>query len=107
MVSTLYVEFRPARAEDASRLEAIRSAAFAPVFASFRSILGDELYDLAQRREDEAQEALLASLLASDSTWELYVAHVAGELVGYQMKSGPLPGGAQGAYELGFVRVTE
>jgi ribosomal protein S18 acetylase RimI-like enzyme len=74
---------RRARPEDEPRLQAIRRAAFAPVFASFRSLLGDELYDLAQRREDEAQEAMLSSLLAPDSLWELYVAEFDGETVGF------------------------
>jgi hypothetical protein len=48
------LKFRRAHADESGRLDAIRRAAFAPVFASFRSILGDEIYDLAQRREDEA-----------------------------------------------------
>jgi len=65
------LEFRRALPEDMGRLQDIRRAAFAPVFASFRSILGDELYELAQRRDDEAQEGLLASLLPADSGWEL------------------------------------
>jgi ribosomal protein S18 acetylase RimI-like enzyme len=75
--------FRRAFPEDEPRLQAIRRAAFAPVFASFRSLLGDELYDLAQRREDEAQEAMLSSLLAPDSVWELYVAESGGEIAGF------------------------
>jgi hypothetical protein len=77
------LHFRHARAEDAARLQAIRRAAFAPVFASFRSILGDELYELAQRREDEAQEGMLTSLMAADSGWELYVAQSGDEIVGF------------------------
>lgn len=77
------LHFRHARPEDESRLQAIRRSAFAPVFTSFRSILGDEIYDLAQRREDEAQESLLTSLLAADSGWALYVAQSADEVVGF------------------------
>lgn len=77
------VVHRHARPEDAARLQAIRRAAFAPVFASFRSILGDEIYGLAQRREDEAQEGLLTSLMAADSGWELYVAQSGDETVGF------------------------
>lgn len=77
------LQFRRARPEDAERLEAIRRAAFAPVFASFRSILGEELYDLAQRREDEAQDGMLASLLAVESPWTLYVAQSGEEIVGF------------------------
>jgi len=75
--------FRQACPEDEPRLQAIRRAAFAPVFASFRSILGDELYDLAQRREDESQEAMLTSLLAPGSEWEVYVAESGGEIAGF------------------------
>lgn len=77
------LHFRHARPEDAARLQAIRRAAFAPVFASFRSILGDEIYELAQRRDDEAQEGLLASLMAADSGWTLYVAQSGDEVVGF------------------------
>jgi GNAT superfamily N-acetyltransferase len=77
------LQFRPARPEDASRLQAIRAAAFAPVFASFRSILGDEIYDVAQRRDDEAHDGVLASLLATDSGWTVYVAQHGSELVGF------------------------
>ncbi|WP_437735055.1 N-acetyltransferase family protein [Sorangium sp. So ce1335] len=77
------LHFRHARPEDAARLQAIRRAAFAPVFASFRSILGDEIYDLAQRRSDEAQEGLLTSLMAADSGWELYVAQAGEEIAGF------------------------
>ena len=75
--------FRLARPQDAHRLQAIRAAAFAPVFASFRALLGDEIYEIAQRREDDAQEALLTSLLAPDSIWELYVACTGDAIVGF------------------------
>ncbi|HEX6271511.1 MAG TPA: GNAT family N-acetyltransferase [Polyangiaceae bacterium] len=75
--------FRRARPDDAPRLDAIRRAAFEPVFASFRSILGDELYEAAQRQSDDGQGDLLASLLAGDSGWSLYVAESRGEIVGF------------------------
>jgi GNAT superfamily N-acetyltransferase len=74
---------RRARPDDAPRLQAIRRAAFAPIFASFRSILGEELYELAQRLDDDGQEGLLASLLASDSPWAMYVAELGDEAVGF------------------------
>src|SRR5690606_11697444 len=57
--------------------------AFAPIFASFRSILGDDLYPLVQAREDEAQQNLLASLLAPGSGWEVFVAETADGVVGF------------------------
>src|SRR5688572_24508102 len=74
---------RPVRAEDAARLQEIRRAAFAPVFASFRSILGDEIYAAAQARDDEAQGYYLASMLKAGAPWEVYVAEVAGDVVGF------------------------
>ena len=75
--------FRRARPADAARLQAIRRAAFAPIFAAFRALLGDDVYDLAQRRSDEAQEGLLDSLLAEGSEWEVFVAEVDGALAGF------------------------
>jgi GNAT superfamily N-acetyltransferase len=77
------LQFRRPRPDDASRIEAIRRAAFAPVFASFRSILGDDIYEVAQRRDDEAQAELLASLLAGSAGWELHVAEMSGAIVGF------------------------
>jgi GNAT superfamily N-acetyltransferase len=53
------------------------------VFASFRSLLGDAIYDLAQRRQDEAQEGLLTSLMSPDPGRELYVALLADQIVGF------------------------
>lgn len=74
---------RPAVANDLPHLQRVREAAFAPVFAAFRAMLGDELYERVQAREDEAQQALLASLCARDSGWEVHVADVAGAVVGF------------------------
>ena len=53
------------------------------MFASFHAILGEDLYNLAQAREDEAQAQLLASLLAPDSGWEVYAAERASVVVGF------------------------
>jgi GNAT superfamily N-acetyltransferase len=77
------LEFRRALPEDMGRLQEIRRAAFAPVFASFRSILGADLYEIAQKRDDEAQEDLLASLLPAESGWELFVVGAGAQLVGF------------------------
>jgi GNAT superfamily N-acetyltransferase len=81
MPSSLHI--RLSHAEDAPRLQAIRQAAFAPVFASFRSLLGDDIYDLAQRRQDEAQADLLAKLLAGEPGWTLYTAASGDVIVGF------------------------
>ncbi|ABW32952.1 GNAT family N-acetyltransferase [Acaryochloris marina] len=77
------VVIRSANSTDLPYLENIRKAAFAPVFASFRKILGDEIYNLAQAHEDEAQGELLASLLAPDSDWEVYTAVIDSSVVGF------------------------
>lgn len=74
---------RPARADDLPILQEIRRAAFAPVFASFRTMLGDELYELVQARDDDAHPELLASLLVPESHWEIHVAEAAGAVVGF------------------------
>ena len=74
---------RPARTDDLPLLQEIRRAAFAPVFASFRTMLGDELYELVQSRDDQAHPELLASLLAPESNWEVHVAEAAGAVVGF------------------------
>lgn len=74
---------RPVNADDAPRLEAIRRAAFAPIFDSFRSMLGEEIYELAQAREDNAQGELLSSLLEPDSGWEVYAAEADGTVIGF------------------------
>lgn len=80
---TPHVQMRPAQAADGPRLDQIRQAAFAPVFASFRALLGDDLYELAQARSDEAQGQYLASLLQPGSGWEVYVAEAAGGVAGF------------------------
>ena len=68
---------------DLPRLEAIRKAAFRPVFASFREILGDVIYETAQKQEDEAQEAMLVSLFDSDSIWTTWKAELENKIVGF------------------------
>lgn len=82
-VSGLNVVMRPADAEDLPQLEAIRQAAFVPIFASFRSILGEEIYELAQATEDRAQDELLASAIAPESGWQVHAAEADGTLIGF------------------------
>src|SRR5690606_18108185 len=60
-----------------------RQAAFAPVFASFRELLGEEIYRRAQAHEDAAQGELLTSLLGKDSIWEVYCAELQTQVVGF------------------------
>jgi ribosomal protein S18 acetylase RimI-like enzyme len=70
------ITLRPAAAADSQRLQDIRARAFATVFASFRSLLGDFVYDHAQRPQDEAQEELLLKLIQGREGWELWVAEI-------------------------------
>lgn len=78
-----HLVIRTAEAADLPRLQEIREAAFAPVFASFRSILGETIYDVAQAHEDAAQAEYLASLLEASPEWDVYTAELSGELVGF------------------------
>ena len=75
--------FRKANADDQIVLENLRMEAFSPIFASFRKILGTEIYELAQKREDDEQSELLSSMFSKDSKWDLYVAEVSNEIVGF------------------------
>ena len=77
------VVMRPAHANDLPHLEDVRQAAFSPIFSSFRSILGEKIYDLAQAPEDEVQDELLVSLLTPKSDWEVYAAEIDSHIVGF------------------------
>ena len=77
------ISVRKANLNDQITLEHLRAEAFSPIFASFRKILGDEIYDLAQKREDDEQSKLLSSMFSSESEWNLYVVEVKNEIVGF------------------------
>lgn len=74
---------REALASELPVLEEIRQEAFRPVFASFREMLGDEVYRIAQQPEDEGQQELLRSLLEKGSEWRVHVAERGAEVVGF------------------------
>lgn len=82
-LSIINVAIRPAITNDLPYFENIRQAAFEPVFASFRSILGEKIYAIAQAHEDEAQGEYLSSLLASDSEWKVYAAELNRTIIGF------------------------
>jgi ribosomal protein S18 acetylase RimI-like enzyme len=77
------LSIRRARDSDAAHLEDVRRAAFAPVFASFRALLGEEISQVTQIRDDQEQAEYLNSLFEPDSGWELYVAEQGGVVVGF------------------------
>jgi GNAT superfamily N-acetyltransferase len=74
---------RPALGSDHKKAESIRQSAFEPVFASFKSILGNDIYNLAQAAEDNAQCGILAELFEPNSEWELHIAELSGSTVGF------------------------
>lgn len=74
---------RPASAHDVPYLQIVRRAAFAPVFASFRAILGDELDALVHANADQEQADLLAAMFTPDTPWEVHVAERDGVIVGF------------------------
>ena len=77
------VTIRPVHSDDTTRLDEIRHRAFAPVFASFRAILGPNITQLTQTNSDAEQSQYLMSILAPDSDWEVYVATLADNVVGF------------------------
>ena len=77
------ITFRLSHDDDLPILEDIRQKAFAPVFASFRNILGNEIYILAQEPEDNRQSELLSSMFLPESKWELFVVELSGEIIGF------------------------
>jgi GNAT superfamily N-acetyltransferase len=74
---------RPATKADATVLQAIRAAAFAPIFSAFQEVMGEVVYDLVQRRDDAAQATLLASLLEDDADRRVHVAMLDGVAAGF------------------------
>ena len=77
------VSYRLASEFDHARLDEIRIAAFAPIFRSFKQILGDTIYSIAQEHEDLAQAEMLTEILGSESPWTVYVVEMNETIVGF------------------------
>lgn len=75
--------FRESKRNDLPILEEIREKAFAPIFASFQKILGEQIYALAQEPEDIQQSELLRAMFSPDTVWQIYVAELSDEIVGF------------------------
>jgi GNAT superfamily N-acetyltransferase len=69
--------------DDLPRFEVIRAAAYESVFASFRAVLGDAIYEVAQAHEDAAHHEVLTSLFRPDSVWEVYSVRLDDVIVGF------------------------
>jgi ribosomal protein S18 acetylase RimI-like enzyme len=74
---------RRAAPEDLPSLQAVRAAAFAPVFESFRVLLGDEVAVVTQVDADQKQADYLTTLLDDGGPWEVFAAERSDEIVGF------------------------
>lgn len=74
---------RRANIADLPRLQEIRLNAFEPIFRSFREILGEVIYKVAQQHEDEAQAGLLPDMFKPESEWELFVIEQKTDVLGF------------------------
>lgn len=77
------IEIRPFAPADLPRLHEVREAAFAPVFASFRALVGEEIASVALANAEPEQAAHLDELCAAGSKAEVYVALLDGVIVGF------------------------
>ena len=80
---SLRLAIRLANPTDLPALQAIRAAAFAPVFRSFHELVGAEIADTAFRTIDEEQAELLAGLAERGPDKELHVALADGRSCGF------------------------
>lgn len=77
------ISFRPVEPGDLPRLHEIRTAAFEPVFRSFRQILGEPIAGTAITAAEREQAELLDHLCAADSPDEVFVVVQEGQLVAF------------------------
>lgn len=68
---------------DLPSLQAIRAAAFAPVFASFRAIVGPEIAALGLATSEQEQAGLLDAIAKPDSGHVLAVAEIGNAPAGF------------------------
>jgi GNAT superfamily N-acetyltransferase len=80
---TEYVTFRPFERDDFPAMQAVRKAAYAPVFRSFREIVGPEIAAVAFAKADEEHVAYLDSLCEPQDGRHLFVALVGDTIVGF------------------------
>lgn len=77
------VQIRRFESGDLPALQEIRRAAFAPVFLSFREMVGDEIAAIAFASADEEQAGLLDQICAAGSGHEILVITLGSEPVGF------------------------
>jgi ribosomal protein S18 acetylase RimI-like enzyme len=74
---------RPFEPDDLPALQRIRQAAFAPVFQSFRDIVGEQIAALALADADAEQAKLLDDICTADSGHRVLVVTLGDEIVGF------------------------
>ena len=76
-------DIRPFKPGDLPAMQRVRQAAFAPVFRSFRTIVGEEIAALAFADADAEQAKLLDAICAAGSGHHVLVATIGDALVGF------------------------
>lgn len=74
---------RPYAAADLSAMQEVRRLAFAPVFQSFRDIVGPEIAAIAFANADAEQAQLLERLCAEGPSGNVFVVTVGEQIVGF------------------------
>lgn len=76
------ITLRAFHPDDLPVLQAVRQAAFAPVFQSFRDLVGDSIYAIALADSDADQAKLLVDICAGAPD-RVLVAEQAGAIIGF------------------------
>ncbi len=74
---------REFRTEDLPRLHEIRTAAFAPVYQSFRALVGPDIAAVAFASAEAEQGAHLDEICSTDSAHSVYVIELNGQIIGF------------------------
>ena len=74
---------RPFEPDDLPAMQRVREAAFAPVFRSFRDIVGEQIAALAFVHADAEQAKALDDICAADSRHQVLVVTLGDEIVGF------------------------
>jgi GNAT superfamily N-acetyltransferase len=83
IVTTTALTIRSITPGDLPMLQSIRRAAFEPVFASFRTIVGQEIAAIAFTHADAEQAKLLDDMCAAESGHQVLVVTLGEEPVGF------------------------
>lgn len=82
-MSKFSFDIRPVAAADLAALHAVREAAFAPVFRSFRSLVGSAIARLTYANAEDGQGAWLDQMCNPDSRHRVHVAISDDRVVGF------------------------